>query len=270
MLRHLIHTFNVMGEAYNKYFGESQLIVFVILALAALFWLERRQRQRDLLFTYPAILIALIVNPAFVVIFTRIIDYHRYVRLIWALFIPVLIAIAAQLLLEKARAEKGRTATMVLAAVLALSVILTGDFMYWNEKFTSRDNWHKLPVDTILVCDTLRTLSPEPAEVRIAVPRTLEVSIRQYDASLKMAYGRDGSNASGYPISETVALRDLINKPVVPLGEAGPLLAQFAIDYLVLHQDSVIESPVEGTEKSPVQLAVAAQPGDYVIYRVNR
>lgn len=112
-----------------------------------------------------------------------------YWRMFWLL--PIIITIA-YVFVKWLFQTKGK-GQFALFLILAVAVIgITGAPVYTQENFYPAENEYKIPQNAIDICEFINQDRGENGGVaKVTVPNELLCYIRQYDASIKMPYGRN-------------------------------------------------------------------------------
>ena len=106
-----------------------------------------------ILFVYmPLILLLLFFNPLFAKVIYRLGDSEIYYRILWLIPMTVIIAYAGVLFYGK---KKGR-ARILTAAVLAVLIMVSGNYVYDDVFFRKAENQYHVPTAVVDICDAIR------------------------------------------------------------------------------------------------------------------
>ena len=164
--------------------GSGMLVALYICALLFLFFKEKETYKRILFAYLPFFIIAVLLLPITYRTIATVIDEELYYRFFWMLPMTLVIAYAA---VELYHSYRGKYQKLV-ALGLALVVILSGDFVYDNWRYTKAENEYHVPQEVVDLCDLIHT---DGREVMALFPMELMQYVRQYDATICMPYGRN-------------------------------------------------------------------------------
>ncbi len=221
--------FATVIEHSQNYFADS---LFPLLFALSLIWLIARRKEKDVRSSllYPNLLLLVIIFcPLTAFVILKVIDNVVYYRLFWMLMLPVTIAYAGTELIS----SFSRNAVRLIAAVLVLAVIVLGgqslftDY-YWEES----QNYFKLPTEVIYVADAIEEdAAAQGIEYpKAAAPGNLSQYIREYDAGIRLAYGRN----MVYGMVEPSRLYDEINSESPRIRRLARLTRKNDCSYLVI------------------------------------
>lgn len=176
-------------EMVFVYLGDSwQYAVFAAALLYLLFEKEEKKTNR-LLIGYTLVFAFVYFCPLTAkVIMDYCIGKDVYWRMMWLYPVPIVIACAGTKLTMRFK----KTICRILAAVLVTaSIVSTGTCVYTaGDTFQKAENINKLPNTVVDICHQLREFAGEKGYIRVIAPYELVSDIRQYDASIRLAYGR--------------------------------------------------------------------------------
>lgn len=175
---------NSIIELFQNYMGTGLLIGWFLLSVIYLLWNEKRKQMRILFVYMPLILLLLFFNPLFAKVVYRLGDSEIYYRILWLIPMTVIIAYAGVLFYGK---KKGR-ARILTAAVLAVLIIVSGNYVYDDVFFRKAENQYHVPTAVVDICDAIRV---EGREVLALFPADMVQYVRQYDPTICMPYGRE-------------------------------------------------------------------------------
>lgn len=168
---------------FKLYTGLKFLILLFGFSWAYLLLAEKDKGIR-LLFVYAPLLIFLLFlfpvsRKAFVAIG---LDGETYYRVLWLIPMGIVTIYAACKLFGKHR----RIGLVVMTALL----VLCGDYVYDSPYIKKAENLYHIPDEVIAICDLIKP-KHEDEHVMVVVPEELVYYVRQYNANIKMPYGRE-------------------------------------------------------------------------------
>lgn len=168
---------------FKLYTGLKFLVLLFAVSWAYLLFSEKDRRIR-LLFVYAPVLILLLFlcplsRKAFV---AAGLDGETYYRVLWTIPMGVITVYAMCKL-----CGTYRKIGLVLSAVL---IILCGSYVYNSPYISEAENVYHIPDEVVAICDLIQ---PEHKDehVMVVVPEELVYYVRQYNANIKMPYGRE-------------------------------------------------------------------------------
>ena len=183
-------------DIYNMFSEQSGTVEIFFLLLVVLFFASKNKRLK-LYFIMPSFLILLfITNPISMKVFVEsgFIEANRYVRLYWLLPVGLVVAYGATFLIKIAEKESVFFKRVCFVMIMIM-MLFFGDYMFTEENFSEATNIYKLPSGVVevtdIICEDVITNGGEITDIRIAVPLSLSSYIRQYNADIKMLYGRN-------------------------------------------------------------------------------
>ena len=187
----MLEYFKVALQKYNEFQGGgAQMAIFWFSALMLLALPKfRGSKIIENLLKYTFLFMLVFVCPVSAGIIMKFcIGESVYWRMLWLL--PEVIFIAyffTKLVMERTGIKR-----WVLLALCVVFVASTGTGFFRYIKPTRIGGINKLPNETIAVCEALQADKAKRGEkeIRLIVPDGLVCSIRQYDATIKMPYGR--------------------------------------------------------------------------------
>lgn len=150
---------------------------------------EEEERSRTLIVGYSILFAILYLCPVTAyIIMEYCIGDSVYWRMFWLL--PTIITIAYVFVkwLFQTRG-KGQFALFFVCA--AAVIVITGAPVYTQENYYPAENEYKIPQSAIDICEFIEQNRGEEEQVKVTVPNELLCYIRQYNASIKMPYGRN-------------------------------------------------------------------------------
>ena len=168
---------------FKLYTGLKPLL---LLALAAWLYLLIKEKNQNIriLFVYAPILIFLVfLFPLSRKLFVAAgLDGATYYRVLWTIPFGMVTAYGACHFFCRHR--------RVGLAVSAVLVMLCGSFVYKSSYISRAENLYHIPDTVIRICDLIAP-EKENSHVMVVVPEELVYFVRQYDARIRMPYGRE-------------------------------------------------------------------------------
>ncbi len=248
--------FETVIEQSMDYFAGSLYPLLFILCLIVIGFHPAARQERDAL-AVPNVLFAVIIFcPVSAWLIMKMIGDLVYWRTLWMFPIPLVCAYAAVQIIW----SFSRTAVRVLAGILAVMlIILCGKPVLSGEYFTARENNLKIPTEAVYVADVISADAKE-REIetpKAVVPEHLATYIREYDAGISLAYGRDMAKGD----VKRSRLYKVINSEKPKAKWVAALAREEGCDYLVLPEGQVSNRRLIWHSYIPV-----AQTAGYVIY----
>ncbi|MCC8044640.1 MAG: hypothetical protein LIP12_03960 [Clostridiales bacterium] len=177
-------------EYFKSYFADSLYPLLFFLCLVLIAFHPGAKKERPALLWPNLLFLAVIFCPFTAYVVMKMIGELVYWRMFWLLTIPITLAYAAVLLLESFSRKKARA---LLAAACAAAIVCSGQFLFTEDYFSSRLNYFKIPTDAIYVSETISAHAKEQEieNPKAATTAFLSIYIRQYDAGIRLAYGRN-------------------------------------------------------------------------------
>ncbi len=185
-------------DIWLTFWGQDVIYqLFFLIALLVIFRLEKNVWIKRVFFWYPLLVYVALMNPVTIklgnYVWGSVVAYYcRQFSLIPIFFV---IAYALIIGLSGIKDEMRKMGVVLLGLVVIMS---SGKFIYNQEWVVEAENLLKVPNDVIYICDTI---SKEETDATVAVPWSLVNYIRQYDASMHLAYGRDSAHELAIQIS---------------------------------------------------------------------
>ncbi len=199
---------------YQNYGGDSTMTVIVAAAILYLWVTEEKKEIRILFVHLTAGITALFFFPLFAYAAMHFfLDSEVYYRLLWLVPMGMIVSYALARAVSKIETRRKR---IVISGVFVLLLMQSGSLVYRNPLVTRAENLYHLPQSVISAADVMHV---EGRDVKAVVPGEMLQFIRQYDASIHLAYGRD-------------ALIDgWSNNPLYEAMEANPVRSFAITDY---------------------------------------
>lgn len=250
---------------FKLYTGLKFLVLLFAVSWAYLLLTEKDKRIR-LMFVYaPLLIVLLFLFPVSRKAFVAVgLDGETYYRILWTIPMGVITVYAMCRLIG----EHKRIGFLVMGLLL----VLCGKYVYDSPYISKAENAYHIPDTVIEICDFIKP-EHENAHVMVVVPEELVYYVRQYDAGIKMPYGREmiASQWDYYhPVheameeTEVLVLEDLLKatreeycqylvispkKQVKENPEEMGLLLLAEIDGYRLYKDPVTAAVVEEWDK---------------------
>ncbi|MCC8066055.1 MAG: hypothetical protein LIO94_02970 [Clostridiales bacterium] len=250
---------SVMAEIFKNftwYFADSLYPLLFLLSLLLICLYPGAKKER-LSLVWPNLLFAaLIFCPVSAYLIMKMIGSLVYWRMFWMLTIPIVIAYAGVRLITTPSGKPVRLLTALLAAV---AIVFSGHFVFTGEYFSERTNFFKIPTEAIYVSEAI---SAHAAEQNIESPKAavtgyLSVYIRQYDAGIRLAYGRNMVKGDVAPSKLYTELNSESPNP----KRLARLARKAECDYLVLPTSLDLDDAL-----SEYSFVKTEEAGGYTIY----
>ena len=219
---------------YKNYGGSSMMTLLVIAAVIYLWVTEEKKEIRQLFVYLTAGLAALFFFPLFAYAAMHFfLDSQVYYRLLWLIPMGMIAAYAAAKAVSQIETKRKR---IVVGILFSLLLVQGGSLIYANPMVKKAENLYHLPQAVISVADVMHV---DGRDVKAVVPAEMLQFIRQYDASIHLAYGREAliegwSNNQLYEAMEASPVRSYA---ITDYGK------QQGVEYIVLRTGT----PIVGT-----------------------
>jgi len=247
--------------SFNQYKGTGAYFTLFFISMIFLSYFSSKANPDDrripkkngLIYTvyFPLVAFLMILNPLVAGPVIRVIKNYVYWRAFWIIPMTIIIAIAMAFFVDNVPSGSRR----IIAAIACIAVIIiSGRFIYREENYQKPTNPYKIPEEPVAICLMIRADTPDYASV--AVPQELVPYIRQYDATIKMPYGRSVSGKYPAIIAELAS-----GSPDIDSTRA--YLDTKKVNYFVFYSETP-DDVIYPDWCSPVGSA-----GDYNLVRVN-
>ncbi len=219
---------DIIRRARNFFEVASYPLLFAV-ALILISVLPQARKERGALVSSNLMFILVIFFPVSATVLLDLIGRDVFYRVFWMLSIPIVIAYACVTLTYSFSKKAMRAVAVVAASAL---ILLTGSSVLTGDYFTAPQNNLKLPTEPILVADAI-SADAEALGIespKAVVPADLCVYIRQYDASIRLAYGRNMAKGDK---KKTKLYEEINSYPPKPKRLAR-LARKAECDYIVL------------------------------------
>ncbi|MCD8396920.1 MAG: hypothetical protein LUD12_07045 [Lachnospiraceae bacterium] len=182
--------FQEVSGYFSNYFADSFYPLLFLLALLLIFFHPGAKKERAALCGSNLLFLVIIFCPLTAYLVMKMIGSLVYWRMFWLLTIPLTLAFALVWLITGFSRKTVRALTAVLAAA---AIICSGQFIFTGETFSARANYFKIPTEAIYVAENISEHAEEEGieSPKAVVPIALCSYIRQYDAGIRLAYGRN-------------------------------------------------------------------------------
>lgn len=168
---------------FKLYTGMKFLIILFFLAWIYLLFAEKDKEKRLLFVAAPPLILLAFLCPlsrrAFV---AAGLDGETYYRVLWTIPMGIVTAYGFCRIFEA-----HRRIGLVISAVL---IMACGSFVYKSDYIQKAENLYHIPDTVIRICDLIAP-EGEEGQVMVVVPEELVYYVRQYNARIRMPYGRE-------------------------------------------------------------------------------
>ena len=188
-------TMQSVRDAYYTYCGVSTNLTLLYLALFYLLCSLRQKtdsEKQDRFFLWlTALLTVVIIFPVTAwIIMKYCVESAVYRRMFWMIPVPLLVGYVGAKVVS---GENTRWRKIFVGALLTIIIAATGVSLYTPEKFTKAGNAYKLYPWIPEVCDAIEADAAENGidDIGAITIDDFAVQLRQYDAAIRMPYGRN-------------------------------------------------------------------------------
>lgn len=210
--------------------GSGMLAALYVCAVIFLFFQEKETYKRILLVYLPIFWIGVLLLPVTYKVVAEVIDEEIYYRFFWMLPMTLVIAYSC---VQAYHLYRGKYRGLVAVALIAV-LVLSGDFVYNNWRYSKAENEFHIPDSVVEICDLMHT---EGREVIALFPMELMQYVRQYDSTICMPYGR---NVLVEDWNINHPLYDMMEEEVVDCERLGEAAVMYSCSYIVLSQEREI------------------------------
>jgi len=258
MFEILRNAFIQILSSYSQYKGSGAYTIVFLASLLYIYVYERNEKNRTLLYHFPIFLMAIIFNPAIAYVVISVIKINVYWRVFWILPVTVVCAYAATGIIINISEKRKK---FVAVTLLVLIISIGGKLIINKENYQKSTNWYKVPTQTIEVCEILE--GDSEGEILVIAPTELATYIRQYDAHIKLVYGREG-NVNYSDNTYRKALSNLMSSSELDVDSISMYLKKIECNYLVFRKDVTLSDSLESYGYQYV-----SSTESYNIYRFN-
>lgn len=160
------------------------LMGLYVCALFFLIFTEKETYKRILLIYLPAFWIGILLLPFTYRVVAAVVDEELYYRFFWMLPMTLVIAYTAVRIYHMWQGKHQK----IIAAIFLLLIVISGDFVYNNWRYSPAENKYHVPDSVAEICDLIHA---EGREVMAVFPMELLQYVKQYDSTVVMPYGRN-------------------------------------------------------------------------------
>ena len=255
--------------------GSGMLLFLYVICTSYLLVVEDKKYKKILFVVFPTLWLGVLLLPPIYRVIASLIGEDIYYRFFWILPISITIAYTFtkifELLVDKLGAvedKQGRSGTrkklfkieitseIVALLILSCIIIISGDFVYNNWRFSKAENIYHVPNEVIEICDAIHI---EGREVVAAFPNEFIQYVKQYDPTILPPYGR---NILVREWNLTHPLFLAMNKEVIDAKQLSEELIKSDSTYVILEGSRVIDGDLEdyGYQED-------FRCGEYIIYK---
>ena len=244
-------------EKSKNYWADGWYVLLFALALIYVLICVKEKKAKKTLLWYSGLFVAVFFCPLTIKIITVFIGKSVFWRMFWILPTSVITAFAFTHLYEKINAKWIKAiAVLAMVAVIALS----GAWMYSNREFRIAPNWHKVSPAVPEVCEIITSDAEQQGlQPKALVADSLLTEIRQYDATIGMAYGRKAQRGGGTKMAKR--LYEQMQREMPQFAKLKRNLSKIDCNYVVWRGN---EDSHRGFEEAGFRLV--GQVEDYKIY----
>ncbi|MCD8103833.1 MAG: hypothetical protein LUF35_02235 [Lachnospiraceae bacterium] len=243
-------------EYFKSYFADSLYPLLFFLCLVLIAFYPGAKKERPSLLWPNLLFLAVTFCPLTAYAIMKMIGGLVYWRMFWLLTIPITLAYAGVRLTD---CFSRKTVQALTAIAAAAAIICSGQFIFTENYFSARMNYFKIPTEAIYVSEVI-SAHAEKQEIespKAAVTAYLSVYIRQYDAGIRLAYGR---NMVKGDVSETKLYQE-INSSEPSVKKLAKLVRKAECEYLVLPSSLEMDDALAEYDFEKVDAA-----GGYTVY----
>lgn len=168
---------------FKLYTGLKFLIVLFALAWAYLLITEKDKKIRLMLVYTPLLILLLFLFPISRKAFVALgLDGETYYRILWTIPMGLITVYGACKLFGR-----HKRIGLIVSATL---IVFCGSYVYKSPYITKAENLYHIPDTVIRICDLVAP-EKETDYTIMVVPEELVYFVRQYNARIKMPYGRE-------------------------------------------------------------------------------
>lgn len=203
---------DMMKYIYDLFSQGSIVVPIGIILLVALALFSHNVLIKKYV-VFPSIIILVFINNPLSmkwIVESGIMIPERFVRVYWLIPFAFIFAYVFSMITTW---KENQALKMVTAVVLVVFIVFIGNYMFTEDVFTSVVNPYKIPQEAIEVCDIIEEdvskRENDISQIRTVVPSSLASYIRQYDANIKLLYGRNEVVKGAYYIRELMEENEL-------------------------------------------------------------
>lgn len=239
-------SFLIIEKSFIDYKGPySMYLAICMLSMLYIFLTEEDKKIKTFLIGYSLVAFFLVIcNPIVVNVLKKVLTIYTYWRIYWIFPIGFIIAFAAVKLIFSISDKKKRIVTIfsIIITIMAsgncafkyFKVSEVKKFDYLNYNFAKVNNLYKIPDEALEVSIIISEHNLQ--NKKVMAPEELVPYIRQYDAKVKLVYGRD---PWGY--SENWRL-DMLNKGKIT--QLIPGIDMLDCNYIVFRKETKFDDDI--------------------------
>ena len=181
----MLHMLNEIFTIYSQYSGTGIIMVLFFMALIYIGLSETERSNRTILLHGSIVLVIFIFFPLFYYLYSTFVDRTTYWRMWWLVPVGIGLAYAGARLIR----EHQITGLMLILVILFLG----GESVYSGQvsgEIAMSQNAYQIPQNVIDIVEDIK--KNEVDEVTFAAfPPEMLIYVRQYDASIRLPYGRE-------------------------------------------------------------------------------
>lgn len=249
---------DLVKETYNRFNGTGMYFALFYVALLYIYIVDKKKRE---FLVYPSLLFLLVsFTPVTAYIIGKyIIGDYVYWRIFWLLPMVIVIAYAGIHLIS---IQDNRKNISIVSISVVTIIMLSGNFIFTKDNFQVPENYFKIPDEAIHISQMIKSdkeENTEDLEPRVAAPYELACTIRQYDASISLLYGRAPKQTYS---REKVQVSEQLNSLTPDIWTVATYTRQFNCNYIVLTTDQ--QPSLEPEEIGFIELG---RSGNYILYK---
>lgn len=218
---------NTAFVVWQNISGSGMLLALYVCAVIFLFFTEKETYKRILLVYLPAFWIGVLLLPITYKVIAEVIDAEVYYRFFWMLPVTLVIAYTS---VQVYHLYQGKYRAL-LAIGLVMVIMLSGDFVYNNWRYSKAENEYHVPQEVVELCDLMHV---DGREVLALFPEELMQYVRQYDSTICLPYGRNVL-VDEWRINHP--LHDIMEAEVVDCNILSEMAVQYRCAYVVLREE---------------------------------
>lgn len=242
-------------KAAKNYTGLKLLFVLTVVAWFVLFFKEKDKNIRIAYVIMPIVVMVLFVCPLTMYVYRKVgLDADTYYRILWIIPMGMITVYASIRLFEK------NMKTRIIGAMVAIAlIVLCGKCVYTSEMFFKGENIYGIPQQTINVVEFIRN-NDDHDSFTVLPSADLITTIRQYDARVRMPYGRDMFNPN---LEYYNAAYEVYEKPErLNFKNLVEVSRYLEVEYIIVYAARL-------TEDDPLEagLEYVGEVDDHLVYR---
>ena len=175
---------NSVFGVWQNISGSGMLAALYICVLVFLLFKEKEKYKRILFVYLPFFWLILLFLPITYRIIAEVIDEELYYRFFWMMPMTLVISYG---FVQVYQLYRGKFRKLIAVGLVAV-IVLCGDFVYNNWRYSLAKNPYHVPQSVVELCDLMHA---EGREVMAVFPQELMQYVRQYDSTICMPYGRN-------------------------------------------------------------------------------